>query len=70
MANRTYDLLGQVQAAHQFDHDSLFRYASVHVPGFPSSAASTFTVKQVSALLLNSYQSSFKFCSYDFVCVF
>ncbi|KAJ6889802.1 acyl-CoA dehydrogenase IBR3 [Populus alba x Populus x berolinensis] len=46
MANRTYDLLGQVQAAHQFDHDSLFRYASVHVPGFPSSAASTFTVKQ------------------------
>ncbi|KAF9673266.1 hypothetical protein SADUNF_Sadunf10G0006400 [Salix dunnii] len=46
MAIRTSDLLGQVQAAHQFDHDSLFQYASVHVPGFPSSAASTFTVKQ------------------------
>ncbi|KAJ6323422.1 hypothetical protein OIU76_010849 [Salix suchowensis] len=46
MANSTFDLLGQVQAAHQFDHDSLFHYASAHVPGFPSSAASTFTVKQ------------------------
>ncbi|CAK7333354.1 unnamed protein product [Dovyalis caffra] len=45
MASQTSDLLGQVQAAHQFDHDSLFRYASLHVPGFPSSA-SIFSVKQ------------------------
>ncbi|KAI5581074.1 hypothetical protein POPTR_008G219000v4 [Populus trichocarpa] len=46
MASHTSALLRQVQVAHQFDYDSLLRYASVHVPGFPSSAPSSFTVKQ------------------------
>ncbi|CAN0877371.1 Probable acyl-CoA dehydrogenase IBR3 [Linum grandiflorum] len=46
MSTRTSDLLGEVQAAHQFDRNALFRYVSAHVAGFPDSPASSFTVKQ------------------------
>jgi hypothetical protein len=67
MASHTSALLRQVQVAHQFDYDSLLRYASVHVPGFPSSAPSSFTVKQVSTQLLNFYQSFF--FSFMILCV-
>ncbi|KDP27835.1 hypothetical protein JCGZ_18915 [Jatropha curcas] len=45
MAIHTSELLRQVQQAHEFDRDALFRYASANVAGFPVSP-STFIVKQ------------------------
>ncbi|CAN1247485.1 Probable acyl-CoA dehydrogenase IBR3 [Linum perenne] len=46
MSSRTSELVGEVQAAHQFDRNALFRYLSANVAGFPGSPASAFTVKQ------------------------
>lgn len=45
MAILTSELLKPIQAAHEFDHDALFRYISVNVADFPASP-STFSVKQ------------------------
>ncbi|CAI0466911.1 unnamed protein product [Linum tenue] len=46
MSSRTSDLVGEVQAGHQFDRAALFRYAAANVAGFPDSPPSTFSVKQ------------------------
>lgn len=56
MANRTGDLVEQVQEAHKLDVKALFDYASAHVPGFPLSS-SDFTLSQV--FLLNLYTHFF-----------
>lgn len=45
MANRTSDLVGRVNPAHQFDIDALYRYSTANVPDFPHSP-SKFTVSQ------------------------
>ncbi|KAJ0033938.1 hypothetical protein Pint_24468 [Pistacia integerrima] len=45
MASRTGDLVSQVHPAHQLDLDTLLRYASANVSGFPSSP-SHFKVSQ------------------------
>ncbi|KAI7737451.1 hypothetical protein M8C21_002849 [Ambrosia artemisiifolia] len=45
MGQRTGELVGEVNSAHKFDTDALFRYCSVHVEGFPVSS-SRFSVSQ------------------------
>lgn len=44
MANRTGDLVQQVQEAHKLDLKALFQYAASNIPGFPPS--SDFNVSQ------------------------
>ncbi|XP_076895181.1 putative acyl-CoA dehydrogenase IBR3 [Bidens hawaiensis] len=45
MSHRTDNLVGEVNSAHQFDTDALFRYCSLHVDAFPVSS-SKFSVSQ------------------------
>ena len=46
MAKRTFDLLGHVRPAHEFDLNALLHYCSAYVPAFPPSP-SNFRVSQV-----------------------
>lgn len=50
MSSRTSDLVGRVHPAQKFDVDTLLRYVSTNVVGFPVSV-SRFTVSQVWILL-------------------
>ncbi|XP_023527506.1 probable acyl-CoA dehydrogenase IBR3 [Cucurbita pepo subsp. pepo] len=45
MAKRTFDLLGHVRPAHEFDLNALLHYCSAYVPAFPPSP-SNFRVSQ------------------------
>ncbi|GKD60413.1 hypothetical protein Tco_1297922, partial [Tanacetum coccineum] len=45
MAQLTDELVGKVNSGQELDKDSLFRYCSVHVDGFPVSSSS-FNVLQ------------------------
>lgn len=46
MSSKTSDLVGRVHPAQKFDVDTLLRYVSSNVVGFPVSV-SRFTVSQV-----------------------
>lgn len=50
MARKTSDLLEQLDVVHHFSYDSLIRYCSSNVSGFPQSPT-RFTVSQVFVFL-------------------
>ncbi|MFS8017451.1 hypothetical protein Hanom_Chr15g01380571 [Helianthus anomalus] len=62
MAQRTGELVGEVNSTHQFDNDALFRYCSSHVEGFPvsSSRFSNSQVKISQTHMIFYFNSAFK----------